>query len=446
MNGQFLFDLPLPVGWRLLSVDDIKAPEKHSCVAGPFGSSISSRFFVEEGVPVIRGGNLRDDLTPFVAEGFAFVSPEQAQRYKGQHVRAGDLVFTCWGTLGQVGLIPKGGPFPEYIISNKQLKLRPNCEIADSKFLFYYFASPQMVRHIRSIAIGAAVPGINLGLLKALKVALPPLDVQKEIVRFLSVYDDLIENNTRRIKILEEMAQMLYREWFVNFRFPGHEKGRIVESELGPIPEGWKVQPLGDLTAVVTKGTTPTTLGRQFQDTGVNFVKVESITESGAIITNKLAKIDTETHELLKRSQLRHNDILFSIAGAIGRVALVPVRVLPANTNQALATLRCADSTFITYLLSTVRSAHFQNFSLGRVVQTAQANVSLSILKSAPILIPPPTLLKNFREAVEPILALVDVLSSHIENLRTTRDYLLPKLISGEIPVEAATELIEETV
>lgn len=136
MKGQFLFDQPLPDGWRLVTVDEIKAPEKHSCVAGPFGSSISSKFFVEDGVPVIRGGNLRDDLTPFVAEGFAFVSEEQAQRYKGQHVKGGDLVFTCWGTLGQVGLIPANGPFPEYIISNKQLKLRPNAEVADPRFLF----------------------------------------------------------------------------------------------------------------------------------------------------------------------------------------------------------------------------------------------------------------------------------------------------------------------
>src|SRR5690242_12614536 len=129
-----LFNTPLPSGWRLLKVDDIKSPEKSSCVAGPFGSSISSKFFVEAGVPVIRGSNLRDDLTRFVPQGFVFVSPEQAMQYKAQHVRAGDIVFTCWGTIGQVGLIPENGPFSEYIISNKQLKLRPNREITDSLF------------------------------------------------------------------------------------------------------------------------------------------------------------------------------------------------------------------------------------------------------------------------------------------------------------------------
>ena len=99
----------------------------------------------------------------------------------------------------------------------------------------------------------------------AVKVSVPPLRVQGRIASILSTYDDLIENNTRRIRILEEMAQMIYREWFVNFRFPGHEKVRMVESELGPIPEGWAVQSLGSLTSVVTKGTTPTTLGRQFR-------------------------------------------------------------------------------------------------------------------------------------------------------------------------------------
>src|SRR5438128_431542 len=214
---QLLFNLPVPSGWQLLTVDQIKADEPGACVAGPFGSSISSKYFVPEGVPVIRGNNLRDDLTSFVPEGFVFVSEERATHYKSQHVKAGDLVFTCWGTLGQVSLIPENGPYREYIISNKQLKLRPNRFITDPRFLFYYFACPQMVHHIRSIAIGAAVPGINLGILKALKVVLPPLSVQRKALAILSTYDDLIENNTRRIRILEEMAQALYREWFVHF-------------------------------------------------------------------------------------------------------------------------------------------------------------------------------------------------------------------------------------
>ena len=141
-----LFETPMPVGWRLAKVDDIKADEKSACVAGPFGSNISSKYFIETGVPVIRGGNLTDDLIRFVPSGFAFVSEKQAEKYKAQHVRGGDLVFTCWGTVGQVGLIPLDGPFPEYIISNKQLKLRPNLQTTDPEYLFSYFACPQMAK------------------------------------------------------------------------------------------------------------------------------------------------------------------------------------------------------------------------------------------------------------------------------------------------------------
>ncbi|RYZ89094.1 MAG: restriction endonuclease subunit S [Moraxellaceae bacterium] len=164
----------VPKGWEIKTVDSIKSPEKYSCVAGPFGSNISSKYFVEEGVPVIRGGNLTIGQEQFIAKDFVYISNDKASTFPGQHVKANDLVFTCWGTLGQVGLIPVDGPYEEYIISNKQLKLRPDPDQCNSKFLYYYFSMPQMVRYINDIAIGSAVPGINLGLLKRIKLILPP--------------------------------------------------------------------------------------------------------------------------------------------------------------------------------------------------------------------------------------------------------------------------------
>src|SRR3954465_13368651 len=112
---------PVPKNWTRYRVDDIKSTERSSCAAGPFGSKISAKYFADEGVPVIRGSNLRDDLTRFVPEDFVFVSEQRAQEYIPQHVKPSDLVFTCWGTIGQVGFIPQDGPYPEYIISNKQL-------------------------------------------------------------------------------------------------------------------------------------------------------------------------------------------------------------------------------------------------------------------------------------------------------------------------------------
>src|ERR1043166_2761852 len=293
-----LFKTPIPDKWKLVTVDDIKSPEKSSCVAGPFGSNISSKFFVGSGVPVIRGSSLRDDLTRFVPEGFVFVSEEQATKYKAQHVRTGDLVFTCWGTVGQVGLIPENGQFPEYIISNKQLKLRPNLEISDPVYLFFYFAGPKMVQHVLGKAIGAAVPGINLGILKGLPVVLPPLPVQRRIAGILSAYDELIENSQRRIRILEAMARALYREWFVLFRFPGHEKVPRVASPLGDIPQGWEVKRVPECVDISPHVVVP-------RDGEKPFVPMGCLSNDSMLIT------DIESRDGNSGAKFQNGDTLF---------------------------------------------------------------------------------------------------------------------------------------
>ena len=321
----------------------------------------------------------------------------------------------------------------------------------DPKFVYYFLKT----MHLEQYDCGAANPTLNRNHIHPLPVKIPPLPTQRKIAGILSAYDDLIENNTRRIEILEEMARMLYREWFVKFRFPiAHDgdntKGdrppstdgknqaiALVESELGLIPEGWEVKRLEELTLVITKGTTPTTLGKKFQEQGINYLKVESIDNQGFILPEKLAKIDKETYDLLKKSKLKKGDILFSIAGAIGRVTLISSKFLPANINQALAIIRPSNNLLKLFLYRTIQSDNFVNFSLGRVVQTAQANVSLGVLKSAPIILPTEKLIEKFNNRSKQISELIDNLLEKNINLRKTRDLLLPRLISGEIDVEA---------
>lgn len=319
--------------------------------------------------------------------------------------------------------------FPDSIIG-----FIADSEKADVRFIKYYLTTikPQL----RSITKGATQDNLSVSKLLLFDILTPPLPIQRKIAGILSAYDDLIENNTRRIEILEEMARSIYREWFVKFRFPGHEQVQMVDSELGLIPEGWEVKNLGNLTSVITKGTTPTTLGQKYTSEGINFIKVESIDSSGSILDNKLAKIDKETHILLKRSQLNTGDILFSIAGAIGRSTIISENVLPANTNQALAIIRPIEPLLVLYLYRVIQSREFVNFSLGRVVQTAQANVSLSVLSAAPILVPDKLTLEKFRDISQPIVKAVDLVQQKNLNLRQTRDLLLPRLISGEMDVE----------
>ena len=303
--------------------------------------------------------------------------------------------------------------------------------ILDTKFIRY--SMEWKLNALLNLAGGGTFPNLTKDTIRDFPI--PYHKSRSKIAAVLSAYDDLIEINTRRIKILEDLAATIYRQWFVEFRFPGHENVPMVESALGLIPNGWEVHTLGDATSVITKGTTPTSLGKQFTEEGVNFIKVQSIDEQGGILENKLAKIDGETHTMLKRSQLQESDILFSIAGAIGRVAAVTKRLLPANTNQAVAIVRPSGSLLATYLYQTLRSADFLKYSLERVVQTAQANVSLSVLSSAPVAIPMSEVLDDFSAHLTPIVRLVDALREKNQNLRQTRDLLLPKLISGEIDV-----------
>ena len=399
-----VFGTQIPSGWTSLRVDDIRSPEPSSCVAGPFGSNISSKYFVDEGVPVIRGGNLTDDLTPFVPNGFVFVSEERAQSYKAQHVRAGDLVFTCWGTIGQVGRIPEGGPYSEYIISNKQLKLRPDPARTDSRFLYYYFASPQMVEHIKGRAIGSAVPGINLGILKALPVVLPPLPTQHKIAAILSAYDDLIENNSRRIKLLEEMAKRIYREWFIDFRYPGYQDVPLVSSRLGPIPQGWAVAPLR---------------------------------ESVELLYGKALRADD-----------RHGGA-FPVFGSGGQVgfhdqAMVEAPGIIVGRKGNVGSIMWSDSPFFpidtTFFVRTKLPMTYVFFGLGELdfidSHAAVPGLSRDQAYALQWLTPDVITLASFDRVVSTAFAMKSQLGKSCTYLRESRDLVLPGLISGDIDVD----------
>jgi len=416
---------PVPEGWQPYHVDDIKSPEPHSCVAGPFGSKISSRYFADEGVPVIRGNNLRDDLTRFVPEGFVFVSEAKAQEYRPQHTHGGDLVFTCWGTIGQVGLVPEYGPYPEYIISNKQLKLRVNRSVADPLFCFYYFASPRYVEYIRNRGIGGAVPGINLGILKSLQIALPPVEVQRRIADILSAYDDLVENNQRRMVLLEEAARQLYREWFGRLRFPGHEYVRIIDD----VPEGWTKGVVSDFYDTASGGT-PSRQRPEYFAGEIPWVKTQEL--PNGFITDIEEKI---TEDALNNSAAKlfpEQTVLIALYGAT--VGELGVLAMPSATNQACCALfpRDARGHYIhAFLFFRENKEKLVSLSAG----AAQKNISQQIVRACEMIMPTKSLVDAFVEHLNPAFDQWLNLQRQTQKLRAARDLLLPRLMSGEIAV-----------
>lgn len=418
---------PLPNDWRVFTVDELKSDEKSSCVAGPFGSSISSKYFVEEGVPVIRGSNLTAGGKRFVSDTFVYVSEERAKKYAAQHVVNDDLVFTCWGSIGQIGIIPKDGPFEEYIISNKQLKLRVDKEIVRPLYAYLYFASSLGIDYVKSHAKGAAVPGISLGILKGLEVAVPPLPTQDRIVSLVSVYDDLIENNTRRIEILEEMARRLYEEWFVHFRFPGHEEVSFKESEFGRIPEGWEVVQLSEVSDYISRGIAP-----KYSESDCRVINQKCIRDNRL----NMALSREQTKKVPEAKYVQFGDVLINSTGVgtLGRVAQVYEQLENVTVDSHVTIVRAIPEVDIDFFGIGLQllQPYFEGLGVGATGQTELSRVRVGETR---ITLPSVELQNAFGELVKPMRQACIKYDLKNANLRAQRDLLLPKLVSGEIDV-----------
>jgi len=254
-------DLELPQNWHWETIDRLKASGR-SIVSGPFGSNIGKRFFVEEGIPVIRGNNLSLGMERFNDGGFVFLTEEKAAEFKNCEAHPNDLLFTAAGTIGQVGIIPPRPRYSKYIISNKQLRARLDQARIQPLFAYYWLASPSMVAMIQNRNTGSTIPLINLSVLKSLPIPVPPMEEQDAIISVLSALDDRITLLRETNATLEAIAQALFKSWFVDFD-PVHAKLQCLIpegmdeataalfpdsfEELGLVPRGWQSVTLGDV-------------------------------------------------------------------------------------------------------------------------------------------------------------------------------------------------------
>lgn len=394
--------------WRRVTIADVASQDQYALATGPFGSAISAKNFVDEGIPVIRGGNLSLDVgVRLKDDGLAFLTDAKAEKFKRSIARRGDLVFTCWGTVGQIGLIDDRSAYGEYVVSNKQMKLTPDPAKADSTFLYYLLSSPEMVRSVTGQAIGAAVPGFNLGQLKDLGLMLPPLEVQIRIAYVLNSIDDLIENNRRRVEVLEEMARTIYREWFVNFRYPGHEDVPLVDSTLGPIPEGWEVGRVDSLILLQRGFDLP------LKDREPGHIPV--IGASGINGSHLVPKAQGP-------------GVTTGRSGTIGVVNYVPYDYWPLNTSLWVRDFRLATPRFAYFLLADL---DLQRAASGAAVPTLDRKV----VHGLPVVCPPASLIERWDTWVVPMFETLEALRAQSARITAIRDLLLPKLVTGQVDV-----------
>jgi type I restriction enzyme S subunit len=305
---------------------------------------------------------------------------------------------------------------------------------------------------------GVGVPTLNRNDLDTLEIAIPPLSTQRKIAAILSAYDDLTENNLRRIRILEETAQLIYREWFVHFRFPGHEKVRMVDSELGRIPEGWEVRPLDSLLISHIGGG----WGKDIEE--------ERYTEAAWVIRGTdipsarycdFSKVPYRYHtasNLLSR-RLKPGDIVFEVSGGskgqpLGRALYVSAELLQAFRGDSVIcasfckriqpdTEKYASEILYLSFLEAYESGEIEQF---QVQSTGISNFKWSdYISQVNRCVPPITLQEHFCDLVAPLFLEISSLGHKNANLRQTHDLLLPKLISGELDVsELDIEIGEE--
>lgn len=354
--------------------------------------------------------------------------------------KPGDVILTREAPLGGVGKLRTN----DYIFLGQRLyHFRPHSEKLDSDLLLYALMAPDLQGQIMGFGSGSTVEHMRLGDIPSLEITIPPLPVQRRIAGILSAYDELIENSQRRIRLLEDMARALYREWFIHFRFPGNEpspqpspKGR---GSHGDIPQGWEVT---DLAAVCAddKGIQTGPFGSQlheadYSDEGVPVVMPKDLI-GFRIRTDSIAHIPVETAEKLSRHRMKPGDIVYGRRGDIGRRAYI----MPHQSGWFCGTgcLRIRpDPKKVNgwYLFNYLGQHDVVKLIAGRAQGVTMPNLNTGLLSSVPIVLPPRDIQDQFGRLSFPFAQAQEALHARIENLRRTRDLLLPRLLSGECSV-----------
>ena len=332
-----------------------------------------------------------------------------------------DIVYTRTGNVGLVFRNNYG------VVHNNCFTVTPNdARVLSRDFLYYLLQSKYFFEKANSLARGAAQPDLPHSLFNSIEISYPELDCQQRIATILSRYDSLIENYQKQIKLLEEAAQRLYKEWFVDLHFLGHENTKIVDG----VPEGWEKKAAQDFF-VMSIGKTPPRAEKEWFTTCSTDVPWVSISDMKDVMFVNITSeyLTKEACEKFKVKVVPECTILLSFKLTVGRVSIADI---PVCTNEAIAHFRKDGTNWREYTLLYLRDYHYD--SLGNTSGISKA-VNSTIIKNMPFLMPSKDVLNDFSDKVAPIFNNIKILSSQIRLLTEARDRLLPKLMSGEIAV-----------
>lgn len=348
-----------------------------------------------------------------------FIADEKDRALRKGKLLRGDVVLTTRGTLGHVAYYSDAIPFDRIRINSGMLIARSSVHLLPN-YLFYAFRDPMFQSMIDGVRSGSAQPQLPAKTLKEMTIPVPTLEEQKRIADILSAYDKLIENNRRQIALLEEAAQRLYKEWFVDLRFPGYETVSIHDG----LPEGWKRGKLADLLDDVGKR-----INKGDRDGFHHYLPIDSI-PSHSFSCYESKPIDEAMSSLLAFNK---GDIVFgAMRPYFHKVILAPY---PGLTRSTCFVLREKDPVYHSYAFMTLFHEGTIRFATSISVGTTMPYVRWCDLKKMSILLPQCSIAERFNRNLESLFREIELLEQQIATAREARDRLLPKLMSGEIEV-----------
>lgn len=371
---------------------------------------------VDGGVAFIRGGDVSQGR--IAIDALRTISPQLSQTYKRTLLRGGELLISLVGNPGEVAIAPASLEGANIARQVGLIALRPE---VNSLFVMYFLMSPLGRAELFTRTGGAVQQVINLADLKTIQVPIPSGVVQTRIADILSTYDDLIENNRRRMALLEESARLLYREWFVRLRFPGYEHTPIVEG----VPQGWERKTLGDLCSEIRDMVLPEALEPDTPYIGLEHMPRRSIS------LNEWGTVEQVTSS---KSRFKAGEIIF------GKIRpyfhKVGVAFVDGVASSDAIVVRPADDTLHGLVLLTMSSDEFVAVTAQQMKEGSKMpRADWRQMKAYSVPLPPPGLLSNFDSVLQPIVEQLKSLSFANQKLRTARDLLLPRLMSGDLAV-----------
>ena len=390
---------------------------------GPFGSDVKKEFYVKKGVPILNGSNLQG--FKLQEDSFGYLTEEKAKTLKKCIAQKGDIIVTHRGTLGQIVYVPKNSKYDKYVISQSQFRFRCKKDLVDVPYLVYYFHTREGQHKILANASQVGVPALAraTSTFRRIEICLPPLAIQRRIASILSSLDRKIELNNKINADLEEMAQAIFKNWFVDFE--PFKDGQFVDSELGMIPEGWKVGRLTEIASYMN-GLAMQKFPPENNEDSLPVLKIKELGQ-GFCGTDS----DRCSCNIKDECKIHNGDVIFSWSGTL----LVDVWCGgDCGLNQHLFKVTSKDYPKWFYYYWTKH--HLQEFiHIAKDKAVTMGHIKRGHLEEAMVAIPDNDSMEKAHELFEPILSKMISLRLESSRLSLLRDTLLPRLMSGELEI-----------